>query len=197
MRRCTQGRSPFLARLACLKHAASVRSEPGSNSRLKPVAWACLPLNRHKKAPDFSGASRPKQIIVARINSIHPRSKTSDGFEQILAHRIGCQRAISLPVQQSGMLPAQLVWQVPPQMSTRIWRFPQPSSRLIAALLSTPAKCFGSSTIDSPSVPSRARTPYTIGNSLRFSLLAAPNRGNTKDSAWGLCSPIALATEDL
>ena len=27
-------------RLACVKHAASVRSEPGSNSRLKPVAWA-------------------------------------------------------------------------------------------------------------------------------------------------------------
>ena len=26
-------------RLACVKHAASVRSEPGSNSRLKPVAW--------------------------------------------------------------------------------------------------------------------------------------------------------------
>src|SRR6266566_1572807 len=25
-------------RLACVKHAASVRSEPGSNSRLKPVA---------------------------------------------------------------------------------------------------------------------------------------------------------------
>ena len=27
-------------RLACVKHAASVRSEPGSNSRLKLVAWA-------------------------------------------------------------------------------------------------------------------------------------------------------------
>ena len=27
----------FLARLACVRHAASVDSEPGSNSRLKPV----------------------------------------------------------------------------------------------------------------------------------------------------------------
>jgi hypothetical protein len=28
--------SPFLVRLACVRHAASVDSEPGSNSRLKP-----------------------------------------------------------------------------------------------------------------------------------------------------------------
>ena len=27
--------APFLARLACVRHAASVRSEPGSNSPLK------------------------------------------------------------------------------------------------------------------------------------------------------------------
>jgi hypothetical protein len=37
---------------------------------LKPVAWA------KKNAPIFIGASLPKQIIVARIYSIHPRSKT-------------------------------------------------------------------------------------------------------------------------
>ena len=48
-------------RLACVKHAASVRSEPGSNSRLKPVAWA-------KKTPRFAPRpALPKQIIVARI----------------------------------------------------------------------------------------------------------------------------------
>ncbi len=34
MRHFTQGRSPFLVRLACVRHAASVDSEPGSNSRL-------------------------------------------------------------------------------------------------------------------------------------------------------------------
>ena len=37
VRRCTQDRSPFLARLACVKHAASVRSEPGSNSPIELV----------------------------------------------------------------------------------------------------------------------------------------------------------------
>ncbi len=32
VRHSTQDRSPFRVRLACVKHAASVRSEPGSNS---------------------------------------------------------------------------------------------------------------------------------------------------------------------
>ena len=36
VRRFTQVLLPFLARLACVRHAASVDSEPGSNSRLKP-----------------------------------------------------------------------------------------------------------------------------------------------------------------
>ena len=49
-------------RLACVKHAASVRSEPGSNSRLKPVAW------RKKMPSDEPSESQPtKQIIVARF----------------------------------------------------------------------------------------------------------------------------------
>ena len=48
-------------RLACVKHAASVRSEPGSNSRLKLEAWA------KKNAPICIGASLPKRIIVARF----------------------------------------------------------------------------------------------------------------------------------
>ena len=47
-------------RLACVKHAASVRSEPGSNSRLKPVAWRKKCLGLHPGQPT-------KQIIVARF----------------------------------------------------------------------------------------------------------------------------------
>ena len=38
-RHFTQGLLPFLVRLACVRHAASVDSEPGSNSRLKPDAY--------------------------------------------------------------------------------------------------------------------------------------------------------------
>ena len=34
MRHSTRHRSDFLVRLACIRHAASVRSEPGSNSQV-------------------------------------------------------------------------------------------------------------------------------------------------------------------
>jgi hypothetical protein len=42
VRHCTQVLLPFLVRLACVRHAASVDSEPGSNSRLKP-SLSCHP----------------------------------------------------------------------------------------------------------------------------------------------------------
>ena len=94
-------------RLACVKHAASVRSEPGSNSRLKPVAW-------RKKYPGLHRDQPAKRIVeVARINSDHSCLESTNGFEQILAHRIGCQRA-SPPVQQKGTSTAQRVSQKVP-----------------------------------------------------------------------------------
>ena len=37
VRRCTHFRRSFLARLACVRHAASVHSEPGSNSPLQKL----------------------------------------------------------------------------------------------------------------------------------------------------------------
>jgi hypothetical protein len=75
-------------RLACLKRAASVRSEPGSNSRLKLVAWA------KKNALRLESESQPAQANYCRsIYSDHSCSKRTNGFERILAHRIGCQRA--------------------------------------------------------------------------------------------------------
>ncbi len=41
-RHSTQGRSPFRVRLACVRHAASVDSEPGSNSQSKnPGSFGC------------------------------------------------------------------------------------------------------------------------------------------------------------
>ena len=47
VRHFTQDRSPFLVRLACVRHAASVRSEPGSNSPIKPKSF----LTRVPKGP--------------------------------------------------------------------------------------------------------------------------------------------------
>ena len=76
-------------RLACVKHAASVRSEPGSNSRLKLEAWAIK-----KNALRFDSESQPAQANYCRsIYSDHSGSKSANGFERILAHRIDCQRA--------------------------------------------------------------------------------------------------------
>ena len=74
-------------RLACVKHAASVRSEPGSNSRLKPVAW------RNKIARVLSRASLPSKIVSRSITLNSSELEISNEVEQILAHRIGCQRA--------------------------------------------------------------------------------------------------------
>ena len=61
-------------RLACVKHAASVRSEPGSNSRLKPVAWA------KKNALIFIRASLPKQIVDRSMLLNHSGSKKAEWF---------------------------------------------------------------------------------------------------------------------
>ena len=47
VRHSTQGRSPFRVRLACVRHAASVDSEPGSNSHVKSLFHpSTRPLDR-------------------------------------------------------------------------------------------------------------------------------------------------------
>ena len=46
VRHFTQSRSPFLVRLACVRPAANVRSEPGSNSPVKSTTTADLGLLR-------------------------------------------------------------------------------------------------------------------------------------------------------
>src|SRR6202021_313384 len=48
VRHFTHGLLHFLVRLACVRHAASVDSEPGSNSRLKP-SWSSFPGRRSGK----------------------------------------------------------------------------------------------------------------------------------------------------
>ena len=55
VRHCTQGLLPFLVRLACVRHAASVDSEPGSNSRLKLFASPDDGGHRGLTAPPIKG----------------------------------------------------------------------------------------------------------------------------------------------
>ena len=77
-RHFTQGLLPFLVRLACVRHAASVDSEPGSNSRLKPDVCrrveGRLPSPRLEKpgmAPPFSllSLARMKFTVVYLVRS--------------------------------------------------------------------------------------------------------------------------------
>ena len=65
VRHSTRDRSPFLVRLACVKHAASVQSEPGSNS---PVKY----LNKSRKTRYSS-----TEILISFYKT--PRSRSS-GF---------------------------------------------------------------------------------------------------------------------
>ncbi len=70
VRRSTRGRSRFRARLACVKHAASVHSEPGSNS---PV-WILRSRHRpakDRKRPSFSNLDRSSKR--AELALAHPR----------------------------------------------------------------------------------------------------------------------------
>ncbi len=58
VRHFTQDRSPFRVRLACVKHAASVRSEPGSNSPVNILAshydWTFCPNQKNYLARSFT-----------------------------------------------------------------------------------------------------------------------------------------------
>src|SRR5437763_8216513 len=62
-RHFTHGLLHFLVRLACVRHAASVDSEPGSNSRLKPE----LPSDGQSSHP--SGQS-PMKVLTVKMAAI-------------------------------------------------------------------------------------------------------------------------------
>ena len=62
VRHFTQGLLPFLVRLACVRHAASVDSEPGSNSRLKPD---CFP-----SSTEADSVQRHRTLENARCNYV-------------------------------------------------------------------------------------------------------------------------------
>src|SRR2546422_6879624 len=61
--RFTRGLLPFLARLACVRHAASVRSEPGSNSPVE-LENADVP------------SARPHQFATAHANLVQHDTKS-------------------------------------------------------------------------------------------------------------------------
>ncbi len=73
-------------RLACVKHAASVRSEPGSNSHVKLAAWK----NKKARLPFLDvGPKFSKRTFYRSIHSFpHPGMAGTKSIERVLAHLI-------------------------------------------------------------------------------------------------------------
>ena len=109
MRRSTQGRSPFLARLACVKHAASVQSEPGSNSSVQSLlivlrlseSWLPDSLFNCQRPTSSPGASRQAE---AGIYPTPPRS--SSAFFRTARLFSGRRRVPSDPSAEAGLYAA-------------------------------------------------------------------------------------------
>ena len=86
----------FLVRLACVRHAASVDSEPGSNSRLKPDVF---PLRRRSNWVDRPAHLLAKDAGTLLVRMIEPNPITShDWHVQPI-----CQRSLRV-VRLSGSL---------------------------------------------------------------------------------------------
>ena len=84
-------------RLACVKHAASVRSEPGSNSRLKPDVSTVTAQGRHDRNEllNRSVLILPRQVETGLLNRLLPRYTQGkrpkpNGFWHVSSN---CQRA--------------------------------------------------------------------------------------------------------
>ena len=71
----------FLVRLACVRHAASVDSEPGSNSRLKPDACRRV-VGRRNPAVGFWPLAKPKARAKPKPGS--PLSPSKGGVAHLV-----------------------------------------------------------------------------------------------------------------
>ena len=103
----TQGRSPFRVRLACVRHAASVDSEPGSNSQVKGVGPPVTHLRTsrtdttlQRRAPVDMAHSRcsVRQVIggspPARAGELHPTTRTAERHPLITRRVVLLTRSI-------------------------------------------------------------------------------------------------------
>jgi hypothetical protein len=127
-RHFTHGLLHFLVRLACVRHAASVDSEPGSNSRLKPDVCRrvvgrlpsphiqcslqkLLWFQQHGMAPPFSLHSHPKTrkkfMVVYLVRSFRTyariRSLTTGTFNLVVKDRIAFRLSGANSVQANPL----------------------------------------------------------------------------------------------
>jgi hypothetical protein len=105
---------PFLVRLACVRHAASVDSEPGSNSRLKPDACRRVEgrLASSYELRALSGLKTATHVEAATL-ALERRSGTSCEIVQTYARMIShdwhvqpsCQRPNRGPPERREFSP--------------------------------------------------------------------------------------------
>ena len=90
-RHCTHGLLHFLVRLACVRHAASVDSEPGSNSRLKPDCYptGCQGSCHTTKNPGKPGRNSSYSFLTYFVRSL---GLEPEHFLSRLARSTCCQR---------------------------------------------------------------------------------------------------------
>ena len=75
VRRSTRGLPPFRARLACVRHAASVDSEPGSNSPVRPETPSRAPLRT--EGTSWSLRAESRRNLLLRLPSFQRATPTS------------------------------------------------------------------------------------------------------------------------
>ena len=105
MRHFTHGLLHFLVRLACVRHAASVDSEPGSNSRLKPDV--CRRVVGRLPSPHIQ--SRLQKPLWFQQRGMAPPLSFAPSEE-------GLKTAVVYLVRSLGLLPESLShdWHVQP-----------------------------------------------------------------------------------
>ena len=85
VRHSTQSRSPFLVRLACVKHAASVQSEPESNSPVQ-ICTSILAFAKIGISKSFFplaihlSMNHPGHFRPARMMLMHPSARPVNYF---------------------------------------------------------------------------------------------------------------------
>jgi hypothetical protein len=95
-------------RLACVKHAASVRSEPGSNSRLKLVAWRKkMPSDLHQRASlpsELLSLDLLRPFVLEKDEWFRTDSGTSYRLSKSLSS-LSCRKARLQPKENTTSVP--------------------------------------------------------------------------------------------
>ena len=92
------GRSPQSVRLACVKHAASVRSEPGSNSHVHPDVIPNRPGQTPRRTQPQPPDTPSLITLNARLRKRSASSRRRPRIPSILTHNLNQRPRIRWPL---------------------------------------------------------------------------------------------------